>query len=390
MSQDAVLPPDLETWQELFRAGIGMRDLEPWQWLAETDLFGVRDPATGELCTCCVFGQGGDVRGLSAYRGADGLDSLLRLLTGDFDRGSPLDHLEAYLGQHCLVAIFETDRDPDPRDEAIASRIGLHGTADLPRFRSHWPGHEPWYLDPDEVTLLTLVLDQAVDLARRARGRSTLLEAPTEDVLRARVPDLTLDGLAWRDAWVSPPPGVDLDRAGFELDATRLHALRRLPYGGAGGPRTGRSGSDLRDAGRAGSDPVDTRPGNPSPGEIEQPIWELDFFISATPVQDHPDARPYYPFILLAVDQESGRVVGEDAVPYEQRHRGLRELLVRAMEEEAMRPVGIWARRDTIADALYPLASCAELHVERVAGLRAMDAAHLMATTGVEVGVGAL
>jgi hypothetical protein len=351
----------LETWQSLFRAALTLRDLAPWRWLEETDLFGVRDPKTGEICTCCVFGQGGEVRGLSAYRGPEGLDSLLRLLTGDFDRGRPLDSLEAYLAQRCLVVVFEDGREPDPRDRAIARRLGLESHADMPRFRSHWPGHEPCPLDPDEVALLRLVLEQAADVAGRKRHRPGLLEAPTEDVMLCRVPDLTLDGLAWRDAWVSPPPGVDADRAGFELDAARLRALRRLPFGHVA-----------------------------SVSDTEEPIWELDFYISPTAIQDHPATRPYHPYRLLVVEHESGLVLGEDETTFEHRYGALRELLVRTIEEREVRPLGLWARRESIADAAYPLAKCAEIHIELVEDLHALEAARPSLTHDIAVGVGAI
>jgi hypothetical protein len=357
---DTDSPSGLETWRALHRAALMLRDLAPWRWLSETDLFGVRDPATGELCTCCVFGQGGEVRGLSAYRGSEGLDSLLRLLTGDFDRSRPLDSLEAYLAQRCMVVVFEEGREPDPRDKAIARRLGLDPHTTLPRFRSHWPGHEPSLLDPDEVMLLRVVLEQAADVAGRARHSPGLLEAPTEDVMLSRVSDLTLDGLAWRDAWVSPPPGVDADRTGFELDATRLRALRRLPFGHVA-----------------------------ATSDTEEPIWELDFSVSPTSVQDHPATRPYHPYRLLLVEHGSGLVLGEDEATHELRHGAMRELLVRTIEEKGVRPLGLWARRDSIADAVYPLAKCAEIHVELVEDLHALEAARPQLTHDIEVNVGA-
>jgi hypothetical protein len=206
-----------------------------------------------------------------------------------------------------------------------------------------------------------LVLEQAADVAGRIRHRPGLLEAPTEDLMLCRVSDLTLDGLAWRDAWISPPPGVDADRAGFELDAARLRALRRLPFGHVA-----------------------------TESDTEEPIWELDFYISPTAVQDHPATRPYHPYRLLIVEHDSGLVLGEDEATYEHRHGALRELLVRTIEERGVRPLGLWARRDSIADAVYPLAKCTEIHVEFVEDLHALEAARPSITHDIKIGVGAL
>ena len=93
---------------------------------------------------------------------------------------------------------------------------------------------------------------------------------------------------------------------------------------------------------------------------------------------------------MLVVEHASGLVLGEEDTTFEQRHGALRELLVRTIEERGVRPLGLWARRDSIADAIYPLAKCVEVHVELVEDLHALEAARPSLAQDVEVGVGAL
>ena len=36
-------------WQALYQAAAAFRDLAPWAWMTDRDLFAVEDPATGEV-----------------------------------------------------------------------------------------------------------------------------------------------------------------------------------------------------------------------------------------------------------------------------------------------------------------------------------------------------
>ena len=35
-----------EIWAELYQHAIRLRELEPWTWMEETDIFGIQDPIT--------------------------------------------------------------------------------------------------------------------------------------------------------------------------------------------------------------------------------------------------------------------------------------------------------------------------------------------------------
>ena len=56
--------PTLEEWRALYQWAGEFKTLAPWQWMDDTQLFGVRDPASGEVGYCCVLGAGGSVYGL--------------------------------------------------------------------------------------------------------------------------------------------------------------------------------------------------------------------------------------------------------------------------------------------------------------------------------------
>ena len=73
MSQTA---PTREQWKALYDLSEIFRHLECWQWMTDEQLFGVRNPKTGETGYCCIIGNLGQEFGLIVYTGTDGLASV--------------------------------------------------------------------------------------------------------------------------------------------------------------------------------------------------------------------------------------------------------------------------------------------------------------------------
>jgi hypothetical protein len=43
------LQPTLNDWRRLYQAAMSFKEIAPWEWMAETDVFGVQDPERGEI-----------------------------------------------------------------------------------------------------------------------------------------------------------------------------------------------------------------------------------------------------------------------------------------------------------------------------------------------------
>ena len=72
----------LPVWKNLYDAALAFRDIEPWEWMSDTDVFGVQNPENGEIGYCCVLGELGEVLGLvntGPSRDADGLSSTIEI-----------------------------------------------------------------------------------------------------------------------------------------------------------------------------------------------------------------------------------------------------------------------------------------------------------------------
>ena len=56
-----------QQWRELYNAAIELKKLKPWEWMWDSEIFGVQNPETGEVGYCCVMGRGGEHYAMAVY-----------------------------------------------------------------------------------------------------------------------------------------------------------------------------------------------------------------------------------------------------------------------------------------------------------------------------------
>ncbi len=42
-------------WQALYKAALEFKEIAPWDWMSDSDIFGVKSPYDGEIGYCCVL-----------------------------------------------------------------------------------------------------------------------------------------------------------------------------------------------------------------------------------------------------------------------------------------------------------------------------------------------
>ena len=77
--------PSSQEWQALFAAAGEFYKLRPWEWMEDSELFGVLNPETGEIGYCCVMGNLGELLALGVYLGTDGLETYLMMQSGELE-----------------------------------------------------------------------------------------------------------------------------------------------------------------------------------------------------------------------------------------------------------------------------------------------------------------
>ncbi|MEW6299272.1 MAG: hypothetical protein AB1671_16280 [Thermodesulfobacteriota bacterium] len=309
----------LHEWAALYDAAVAFKQLGCWEWMYDSDLFGVQNPETGEVGYCCVLGNLGEVFALNVYPGAEGLESYWALHELHEDPASdvPLD-AQALLGsQKCLMASFEDRADLHKTDVRLIRELGLQfrGKKAWPLFRNYLPGFLPWFLTSrEEVRFLTVALQQAQDVALKMKENPDYLTPPEDDkelyLVRVRQDE------RWQDTW-QEPAGYEPPRTTPVINDALLHQLQhaRLPREGT---------------------------------------WEADCLLLPMAVQE--GARPFYPYALIVVS-ESGMPLGLELLKPGTQGREVPNKFMELLQREQRLPQTLLVGSDQTFTLLEPVAA---------------------------------
>jgi hypothetical protein len=308
--------PTREEWQRLYEAAMAFKQEAPWEWMYEDDVFGVRNPETGQIAYGSVMGIAGEHLALALYLGSEGLRGFWQMYHRD-QYSDPFLLLEIPE----LQASFEDRGELDNKDRQVIKDLGLkfRGRQAWPQFRSYVPGCAPWFLTAEEARFLALGLEQAVIVARRVRDDPDLLEPRDEGVDEYLVRLQTAEG--WTDEWLVPEPAEE--PAIPRPDQERLARMRKsLP---------------LVDA-----------------------ALETDLFAMPQYVKEKEDPRPYLVYNLLKVDAESGMILGTEVLlakaGYQAMWAEAQASLLQTMERQGGIPQLVAVRDERLAEIVAPIA----------------------------------
>lgn len=326
-------PPSLQEWKDLYDAALKFKEIECWNWMYDSDLFGVQDPKTNEIGYCCIMGNAGEHFALAVYLGSEGLEGYLKMQSGEVSPFS-IDILHL---QKCLMASFEGRDFLESEDLQIIKRLSLKfkGPNSWPFFRSYQPGYHPWHLTSEEAKYLTLSLLQAIDVSLRFKNDQDLLTPPKENHYLVRVQDK--DG-RWKDEWLEPLP-VEKTRVFVgPMDMKRLERVKGM---------------------------IPQRQG----------VWEIDFFYFPQPVKEKKE-RPFYPLIAIWADHSSGLILNYHMEKSEECISVFPEEFLKFVENIKTLPQEILVKKEEVFQLVQPVASDLEVKLRKVERLKALETAH--------------
>ncbi len=342
-------PPTLDEWRRLYEAAVRVKELAPWEWMMEEDIFGVQNPESQELGFVSVMGANGEHFAVAVYLGPQGLYGFLDLEEEGPD-ASPYRLFEVPQ----LQASFE-DRDTlQKEDRAVLKSLGLkfRGQNAWPMFRSIRPGFHPWFLEGWEARLLTCALEQALDVTPRFEADPSLLGAP-EGEFFVRTPLKADVGIGWEDRVVRVPPPA-LAPAPATVDDLTRRRLEGLSRG-------------------------------------EQKL-EVDVFMLPDACREGK-GRPFFPYCLMMVEARSGLVLFHDLLQpqpsLEEMWRSVPLKVADQFAEVQMIPAEVRVCSEHLFDLLKPLAGAFRFKLKRVSALRTLEPAREM-LMGFLMGGGAL
>jgi hypothetical protein len=323
----------LPTWARLYEAAVPFKDIECWEWMSESDVFGVQNPENGEIGYCCVLGQLGELFGLVIYLGSKGIEHHRKIHSGKIDASAP----QIAYSQSYLSVWFGTRSELDKTDLKVIKELGLNYRGNLawPQFRSVKAGYLPWYLTESEAQYFALALDQARAVALTLDKDPDWLAAVGKSHYLVRVPVKYEDGWHWESHSLRPAP-ITTKVPSYRLDEVRLQRLKNTAKG---------------------------RHGN----------WELDSFHLPTPVKG--EERPYFPYSVLCADHESGLILGTAMAEPCNWQTEFPPCVLDCMESHNFLPSVLLVRKEELHELFDPLASRLGIEVQLTKKLPAADRA---------------
>jgi hypothetical protein len=357
-------------WADLYSAAAAFREIACWNWMSDSQVFGVQNPDTQEIGYCCVLGELGEVFGLVVYLGTAGLEQHSEIQSGKIQAGSP----EFARSQNCLTAWFGDRNELDKTDIKVVKGLGLayRGSNAWPQFRCFRPGYCLWYLTETEARYLTLCLQQAREVALCVQQDPDWLTPPARNHYLVRVSSATSEPtteaselskaspglrdplnssprqqllfespdqeprLRWRNEWLKPAPLAKAKIVPFQLDEIRLERIKKI-------------------------------------GPIQEVIWEIDAFSTPDPVLG--DDRPFYPYSLLCVDHASGFILSTLVAEPQTWQTEFPKTLLDTIEDCKFVPRILSTRKDDLRELFEPLAARLGIEVQLNKKLPSLDQA---------------
>lgn len=258
----------LESWRRLYAAANQIKKLAPWQWMEETDVFGVQFPDTEEIGYVSIMGMLGEHLAVSVYLG----DETFHHFWAIQNAPQGLADAEQIMELPQLMASFEDRKALEKKDRDTIRRLGLryHGRNAWPMFRSYCPGYYPWFLEEKEIERLVIALEQTVGVAMRFEDDSSVLRKHSDHECLVRAARKGGDGWLWEDKVRRVPDPAPITLT-FSVARKHLEEFKRLPR-------------DRRCA-------------------------DVGFFMAPGGVGT-PGERPSYTYMLIAVEPESRYILG--------------------------------------------------------------------------------
>ena len=352
------IPPTQEEWRVLYSASVLYRDLAPWNWVEEEDLFGVRDPWTGEIGWCVIVGSLGEFPGLVVYRGDRGYKAYADAISGrklSFERAIELDVLTASFGER---------KELSRQDVQVIKDLGLtfRGRKQWPCFRSQHSWRLPWYLTSHEARFLAIALLESIRVAVRIGGDEPLrvkragkilvreLSASPEvlePLFAAGLPPALRkvgEGLSepylipgevgqgqtdlWVDTWVKPKTYKEpIPKIPYDLNKVRQIAAQALKGGS----------------------------------------WDVDIFPLEATIRD--ETVPYYPAMLLVADEKTGFLLYTQIGKPDDRWTALTDKFLDFLLDNRQIPAEIRVERESLLEAWTPLCRNLGIEIRKVTSL---------------------
>ncbi|WP_019412412.1 plasmid pRiA4b ORF-3 family protein [Paenisporosarcina sp. TG20] len=321
---------DSNVWKQLIEKMKELNAATPWSWIYDDQVFIVEDPITKEKLFVSVLGGAGQEFGLAVYIGQEGYRSLKNIMENKMSTD------ELVLVQRSILASFVDRGELESDDYSLLKKLGMsfRGKKQWPQFRSFKPGDYPWSIDEEEVRLLVVAIEQTLVMLRKVKAGLMVPVFLEDEEFFARV--LLNDG-TWGDDSISVRE-IEVNSRQTELELyiseIELKRVKNLP--------------------------------------ANNMLVEFDVFHMMLPVQPVPDARPYFPLMVVAMDAQEGLAIHQNMYEGKNRAEIIQLGFIEMMMVLGNIPSEVWVKEETYK-LLQPLLKKIKVNVVQVEELQQVD-----------------
>lgn len=301
--------PTLEQWSELYKLGLKIRSMEPWNIFQDLDIIAVEIPNRKEPYFCSLLGAGGQCFGVNTFVDYEGLRNYLTI--ADDENYMTLDYI---MVEQSSLACFFGDKERVPKEQMkIMKSLGIkfRGKNKWIYFQSYKKGHIPTTIDEDEAEVLKICLKELINAIKDLKKLQLPLNFNAGDVLVRR---FNKDRGKWSTTkghitqYLYEYPSLILK------DEILAAKLKRKPR--------------------------------------SEEVLEFDMIYIKVTIEDELYERPIRPKILLLVDHYEGLIIGQHFfVPGSDEIQGIMELFINYIMEFG-RPLEFYIRNPFIENIL--------------------------------------
>jgi len=320
--------PTLEEWKELYELAIKFKEAAPWEWMYDTDVFGVLNPETEDIGYCTVMGNNKEFYGMAIYQGPEGFAILDKIARGDFRQE------DAKYMQKCLMLSFDKRNYIEKEEMEIIKQIGVRfdNRNFWPQFRDYSPGYYPWHIDRKQAAYFMIIIEQALEIFSKVKDNKDKYMAGVPYRILARIPKKNGTKIVWTDEYIVPK----IMEKKITIPAlSEKHEI----------------------ISRKIKKEIDIDP---------EMTWEADDFFSPDPVKDDDeDIRPFFPRLLFFVEQRSGAVmsIGLSESAIDIITTKFRQSFLDGILKHGAFPKKLNIRNEKLAEILRPIAKILDITI---------------------------
>ncbi|MEP6719638.1 MAG: hypothetical protein ABJB21_10865 [bacterium] len=362
--EELLLPSHNEA-KTLCNLAAEIKALAPWQWMEETDVFGVENPDTGEIGFISIMGNVGEYEAVAVYPGAEGIYGFI-----DF-QADPSATPDRLIEIPQLQLSFSESKFLEKRDRELLKGSGIKFTGRKPLFRSYRPGYLPWFITLSEARLLIHALAQTLEVTKRFADQPVALPADGDGetvTFLVRVP---------RKENASSPEGISREDISNAPDTSQRENRGQSPLAGLVWE------DQIKLISRPALPPIDTTIDwlllsdlKSIPQSAMQ--LEVDVFIGPGSIGE-PHERPLALYILIIADRYSGFILGFKALTAEDSlnsmYANVPETIADLLWQNKALPKQIIVRSELLFNLLEPLEKELKIQIRRANELPAIDEA---------------